>query len=366
MKIRKHNLPWNLYKIAINCCACTIVSIWSMHAAMLTFRRPDGTEYLVPNYEIHDFFADQEQLIKSLYDLQTCVIDYKGYAETLKPKNERKCMFCGLRHPETTFKKNAHQISRLLGAKYSFYDLECDKCNAIFGQFETDLDRFIGVEKMLHKIKTNSKRLEYNSSDKTNIKWVNDSVLINGVRETIFSGKKHPYVPLNVYKAFLKIALSILPDYELEDYKFAIDFLFDDKTYYYSYHPQLFDVVHTTFPGIGFRAPSIFLLKKKDQALRAFTHTACFYFLNSMFQIYLPINPKDEWLYDNKNKISHYICPPMVDKSYFINFGLPTNRILNMYSKEKVKYENEEFYIGSVSYSLRGFPYKIDLNAGAK
>lgn len=53
----------------------------------------------------------------------------------LKPKEERKCRFCGLDGTQTKFNNEAHLLSKMLSNRHLLSDSECDVCNLKFSEY---------------------------------------------------------------------------------------------------------------------------------------------------------------------------------------------------------------------------------------
>lgn len=161
----------------------------------------------------------------------------------LKNKSVRTCRFCGISNNKNVFKKKAHFIPHFLGNPHFLNDFECDNCNRIFGEFETDLADYLAVERVVSGTKGKNSFSKIKQSEKY-VKWNNDvqgtqgievegasgsDIVIDEEKEKIIAQFKLSYIPLQIYKALLKIALSTLEDGEVKLYNEAIKFLFDNK-----------------------------------------------------------------------------------------------------------------------------------------
>ncbi len=147
---------------------------------------------------------------------------------------EKVCRFCGKTYPDVTFNNRPHIIPELLGRNDFVSDFECDKCNKILSNFENNLSTFIqpylticGLKtkkkiptfesrkdelEELITIKRNENRVEFNFG--RNLK---DFQYSDNGQSLSVNLRKKPYIPFLVYKSLVKIALSILPEREIEN-----------------------------------------------------------------------------------------------------------------------------------------------------
>ncbi len=113
---------------------------------------------------------------------------------------------------------------------------------------------------------------------------------------------KKPYTPLFVYKAFLKIALGFIPDFEMINYKFTKEFISRKDLCpltgfeYISYYKM-----PITF---NYSSPSVMLFKKKNNSLNVMTHFYALFMFNYMFQIPVPLNEFDTQIMIGKRELT--------------------------------------------------------------
>ncbi len=62
------------------------------------------------------------------------VIVHPERKPNLKPRDKRKCSFCGNSIPLVTFKKDAHTIPQFTSNRHLVSDFECDGCNLTSGK----------------------------------------------------------------------------------------------------------------------------------------------------------------------------------------------------------------------------------------
>jgi hypothetical protein len=123
-----------------------------------------------------------------------------------------------------------------------------------------------------------------------------------------FKGKR-TYIPVNVYKCLLKMALTVIPDSELPEVTNAMDFMMDRK----NIKEQLF-VGYRQYGGIlPFPTPVTMLFKRKNK--RVDENVPLYMFLlaynNFVFQFHIPFCPADKFLFGKK--ISMPYIPTIAD-----------------------------------------------------
>ncbi|NEN24200.1 HNH endonuclease [Cryomorpha ignava] len=167
-------------------------------------------------------------------------------AKSDKPKNQRTCRFCGSKN-ETNYRTKAHIIPELLGAHNHLSDSECDLCNRIFAEHENHLANFYGPFNSLLGIRTKKKVPVFKSRNEqycTSISVknengtpriffgdnLNDFKFDNDRKRLTINFKKKSFIPVAVYKSFLKMAISICPDDSLIHFESLIKWLMDVKS----------------------------------------------------------------------------------------------------------------------------------------
>ncbi|CAM4310280.1 HNH endonuclease [Bacillus manliponensis] len=166
--------------------------------------------------------------------------------EFIGDKNKRKCRFCGKEKGETTFKKIAHAIPELIGNKVLISYEECDECNKIFSKLENELANYLSFERSttgirgktgipVYKNKTGL-RIEHEKEEKKRRRIIIQDVINSGniVEDSnnnsfTIKGERSPYVPLSVYKCFVKMALSIMPKHYLPYFWETFDWIREEN-----------------------------------------------------------------------------------------------------------------------------------------
>jgi len=280
----------------------------------------------------------------------------------LKPRLERTCRFCGKSHPDTTFKKDAHMVPRLIGNKHLLSDFECDICNQHFSKFEDSFANFIGLPRTLILNRNQEKIPTFKSPDENlviresdekkgtlSIEKGDEHGLIEHDKENkkfIITSTKHSFIPIDVYKCLLKIAISLNNEKEI-DYSKSLKLLMthelDNQV---ESNPLL--ILHKYFiPGPSFVTPYIFnWTKKPEYEEKPYpTQTLVISFLNFVYQFFVVFNPQDDWFISSKERINLNIVPPFIDKEWIIKYEKPIPDVIDLSGKDKVKGQTENVSI---------------------
>ena len=171
-----------------------------------------------------------------------CVLLIDSSTEDMKTETSEKiCRFCKGSYPEVSFNKVAHAIPELIGNKNIFSKCECDDCNEFFGKtLENNLANYFGVYRSLAGIlgkrgipKYSSKNLKVISNNfcrRLEINGKSDIVFVDEKEKTLtIKAPDRKYKPLLVYKAFVKMALAIIPSEYLEDFSDAYEWLLAEE-----------------------------------------------------------------------------------------------------------------------------------------
>jgi hypothetical protein len=217
-----------------------------------------------------DSFLDKYEVINSTSE----------YRRLFSRQPDKRCKFCGLTSKETTFTAIPHVLPELFGKNNYTSNEECDKCNTHFGQYETDLSNFISPYLSLLSQKTKSKIPVFQgrkerTGDSTTIRNVNGEPKIyfgNNLEDFHYDYnkrllhlrfKKKKFNPLNVYKAFVHIALTLCPTEELVLFKDTVDWVLDTDTA--DHRPLDIPMVlfRTKFTNKKYATPSAALFRRK-------------------------------------------------------------------------------------------------------
>jgi len=274
----------------------------------------------------------------------------------LRKRSERQCRFCGKKQPETSFTSKTHIISRLFGNNAGISDFECDKCNNHFSKFETSTADFLGVNRSLYSLgketiptfKAPDGSIEARASEIYGYEAVEISAKMPGLITSLtdtgkieMQVKSNSYIPLNVYKSLLKIALTRMPESEFINYNLALAFLMKNlNSKHFSYHAtQIFRCQI----GGEVTTPYCILFSKKDTNSNLPTHIFQLYYQDSCLQLHLPYRNGDKQLQEMEKMVIP-MCPPLVISSESLP-GRARYEILNLSLSEKKAGEVKKVYV---------------------
>lgn len=286
------------------------------------------------DFQLHtlpEFTGDFERFCM-LYRIQELVISPESEM-SFRPENGRRCRFCSRKFPDTTFKNIAHTIPQFLGNKHHVSENECDECNNTFSANESHLKNFLGVLPTLTRTKGKKGVTNFHSpNNKLMVRKSQDPLFKNGIEvsqkdeggESLvidfdkqkqgFNYTKNPYIPFSVYKALLKIALTIIPNEEVADYQKAFKILSASDSALYRPYIR----VHKTDIGFNFRKPSpyAFLFRKRNPFLYFPTHHFILYYQNLIIQFPIPLNFNDGFI--NMKRATTHACPPFYANAFVL------------------------------------------------
>jgi hypothetical protein len=258
----------------------------------------------------------------------------------------RHCIFCNKRYPETTFDNAPHLLSRMIGNTDLFSTFECDKCNSLFSKFETDVASFLGVGRSIRGMSEKRKAPGYPGID-LNAKSIifNSKKLLvihkeNAERNaeegtTKLTYQKASYTPANVYKLFLKCALSILPNNEVvRDYQLALKHL-QGGTFLGGAHINVF-----RFPLTVNMPLHVYLFKRKAANDRVPLYIASFYFYNLVVNAPIFLHREDVKIIGQT--IQMPAAPPYFVYGCDLDPIVPSFTTHDLSAHLKLKYEPEE------------------------
>ena len=233
---------------------------------------------------------------------------YQGTAEANRPLSRRlklttiQCRFCKKTRPATAFTQDTHLISNLLGQNTYYSHDECDECNAFFKRFENDLANYLGTSRVLNHIMPGTKAPGFSSANRAvNIKnYGNDFIYFENAKPEmndfivdIQKGQMDikietaKFIPVNVYRALLKMALGSLPEMNIAEYDVGFKLLMAIENYP-SYNGLMNVVIAPT--DIVLARPFACIFQKRLDIIEPLfpQHLFCLYVGNLMMQILLP------------------------------------------------------------------------------
>ncbi|WP_343614990.1 HNH endonuclease [Flavobacterium sp.] len=270
----------------------------------------------------------------------------------LGSETEKVCRFCNKNENETTFSTIAHAIPEFIGNKKLIANYECDACNSKFSRLlESHMGNYMNLWHTLSQVKgkrsvpsfktiNDKSRIDIGSKNVEIAEYKDDKIIsVNPETNTItFTAKKRSYVPIAVYKTLTKMALTIMPESELIDYKTTMAWINEEN---HQDSPQNLKnlIVFMSIAG-GIRPipfVSCMLFKRKDDHKNPVPNMLfVLAYSNFVFQIYLPLSKADLKLQGGVMELSY--CPTFLD----LEGVYLTRKKLNMSGKEKVVEEEEK------------------------
>jgi len=290
------------------------------------------------------------------YDCAYTYVHNVGETQAIVDYQDKVCRFCGKRYPEVKFRKKAHAISELVGNKEFVLRNECDECNIFFGhKLEDDFGKYLGLGRTLSQIFGKEGIPSYKDrSGSWRIDWTNKGLVIQmkpdctGVEQhedyMIFHAVRDTYSPIAVYKALVKMALSLLPYEKMPFFLDTVAWLKEESHLVSKYNMDNYAYMIERFvPGprpLELRA-SGFIRKFDSYAVPYYQFLL--EFGNYSYQIMVPCKTKDGLL--EKVGQVDFVQIPGTDETAFMQsiFGESSSKLVDMRKKEKVKNECFDF-----------------------
>ncbi len=237
-----------------------------------------------PYIEIKGIDLNVLHYYEQRYDLlqfKLCVqteFEYLGNAEP------RVCRFCGKREPDVSFIKIAHVIPESTGNHFLASYYECDSCNGKFGrQLESEYANFSNFYHNAMNIHGKKKVPIFQSKDgKSKAAWKkiegkesafviqdtadNITTLIDfKLKKIQRTGTVPSYIPVAIFKCFIKMAISLMPENETEYFRETINWILNkNHSNFYLMNKKLL-VRYRMIPGFNVtKYPACILYKRKS------------------------------------------------------------------------------------------------------
>ncbi len=192
----------------------------------------NGAESQLEQLFSRHVYRDRYEILANYY-----FIDNKRvYLPTSSPSN---CRFCSRSSPDVTFIHKAHAVPVCLGNKTLFSKNECDSCNAFFGDtIESHLGNVTLNSRVLGGV-PNRKGLPSHHGDGWSSKIENGVIVIEegskdlnvrvsaDQKKVNFTASTRSYIPVAIFKAFVKMAISLMPDNEVANFDSAREWLLE-------------------------------------------------------------------------------------------------------------------------------------------
>ena len=259
------------------------------------------------NNENHEMFDRMVNALEANYEsLVVYHLKDKDDIRLGDSNAKRTCRFCGRTEPDVTFKKVAHAIPHFIGNRTLKSLYECDECNGkVFSPMESQFSQFMSFYHTFYHVSKGGKVPIFKNNDKEHSKIVVDggTIKIDCVEgddlvseidkknHTFTIKAKRSYVPQNVYKIFIKMALSIMPEAEMTHFKTTLEWLMGKREFDYN-----LKLIERRYDGLmnPFKFNSCLLFKRKDDHrdnVPAYIFGLAYY--NFFFETYIPLCDED-------------------------------------------------------------------------
>ena len=319
-----------------------------------------ASDYSINNYILHEI----SEIIKDFNIIVSKRILQDFPKEFLKDSIPNKCRFCGRSFPKVSFNSEAHSIPQFIGNKSLISLFECDPCNKeYFNSFENEFANFMLPHNAMSGTKTRKNKItKYKQVGQPLIKSNNEKILLESVPDSIINKseadrfeikvKIPSFIPEYIYRCLVKIALSIIPEDKLTNYKGTIKWLMNREIESNLKPAMLFSMYPFHIQSNEIRCV---VLERKDISNKNVPHSIFFLSYNNFaFQTYIPFNSKEK--IGIKLKSFPFVFPMTIDLNIEYS-GLKTLNFIDLSSKEK---KTDEI----ITYTILGERSILDKNNG--
>ena len=237
------------------------------------------------------------------------------------------CRYCEKTIADTTFSQKTHLMPELLGKNNLLTFDECDSCNKLFSNYESNLSTFIrpyisifGVNGKKKVPTFQSRMLNTKDEKRTTFKHIgpnhkmlqieclNDYFVNpeNKTCEILF--RQPPFVPLKVYRALLKIGLSLLSG-KLDKYnKRSFEWL-TNRTEDLTFINQAYITTLQKSYFIKASADLYRARKLHEENIEYPEHVLTLCYANQVIQIFLPFSDEFQNIHNATRTLSLNFCP---------------------------------------------------------
>ena len=270
-----------------------------------------------------------------------------GKKRTLAYDLPLRCRFCDRVEPQASFRHRAHAIPEALGNKTIFSRHECDDCNDFFGAgIETELGKWSQPARTLARISgangvptlkregPSGYRIE-NKGGTLHLSHYEEhpTFFVDEQGKTLrFELKRDRYVPAAVYKALVKIGLTMMPAAEMQNFEEAVQWIKETD-----HSRKLFEApVYYRFQPGPMRGDLIYfsLLRRKTSVTDVPYAFMVLTYGNDLLQVQLPSPKQDIAIHGKPLSFPAFRLPNPFDPAVF---GTPVIGVLDFSSHEPVQ-----------------------------
>ena len=288
-----------------------------------------------------DFSDPQKKRLKWFCDryvlLAHQTFDPQSSTLHLGAGQEKVCRYCGETRSEL-FRNASHAFPEQIGNKKLIDSLECDACNTHFGKILDDhYGKWSLPVRSTSRIKGKANRVPtYKSADeKIRIAKEGDDGLKIGVlqgdervsfdlesKKLKLQFDRQPYVPMAIFKSFVKMALAVMPDSESLECSHLKKWVLEIEHTYESFRYSPLTLYVQFIPGPLPNNNVTYFLFKRKQDLRGCPYMLfVIQYANYVYQIVLPFPEHDSPEVHGPLKFQ-YFCHPWDTEEHERQYGL--------------------------------------------
>lgn len=258
-------------------------------------------------YTLSDSQTKKLQWFESRYDhLSSGYLNHQSEHIKLGDGEPQVCRYCGKSSPDVTFSNISHAFPELIGNKRLIDLRECDACNKHFSTTAEDhFAKWSLANRAVGRIKGKKKVPSYESrrfridhkQGELSIRIPDGDSRVKLDRENkhvdmVF--ERQPYVPMGVFKCFVKMALAVLPESNASECQHLKDWLLQ-PTHNYESFPFTPLMVYTQFvPGPIPNDKLTYILLRRKEGITGIPYLLFMVqYANYVHQITLPMPAQD-------------------------------------------------------------------------
>ncbi len=257
---------------------------------------------------------------------------------------DRRCRYCERTKPEASFRTEAHAIPESIGNQSLISNDECDRCNKLFSEtFEDHFDKFTAPLRTILAVRGKTKVPSFKTRDgrsriDCNPANLHFSISDTGPAKIVTQHERgnrfdiemqcQPFVPLEVYRCLVKMALAIMPLPELRHFESARRWVLD-RDFRPRVRVESLAMAYLYWSEDAYQNPWAMLVRRRDRSA-PFPYMMFVLAMGSvLIQIALPISGRDAHLLGKR------IIVPSIDPVLGFHLRDCTKMLLRLHSREK-------------------------------
>jgi len=259
--------------------------------------------------------------------------------------NPGQCRYCKRESPYAKFTKEAHAFPQLIGNDILISSDECDDCNEFFSEtIEDNLAKFLGIQRTIALTKGKNGVPSYKSPNKQ-VRWDvgkdgkiaissvigDESVAIDQENKKLtVKTIRQPHIRRSAYKCFVKMALSLMSEPDLNNMTETIDWILkrEDKI-----QTKSFVALHTFVSGAaGFKHITFALFRRKPLIENVPQYSFFIAWGRFTYQIFLPFSSGDKTLLGKTMTLEYFPnaldCSSVDSKVAYAEIDMSSNDLI--------------------------------------